>query len=214
MSAIEAILERFHGEHYELGLKLDQVLANQVKIMAAQDDINAAVTAIDAAVTTLASEPAPVDTTALVAATAMSGRTSIDRAGRWVIISVFGYGLCMIGFGVSHVFVLSMLMLAGTGAGNMVGAVLRGTSNQLLTPDALRGRVAAVNAVFVTGGPQLGQFESGAVAELWSPQVSAFTGGMAAVLIVPCLLLVPALRQFHLGRATAETSAAEPVRVA
>ena len=135
---------------------------------------------------------------ALVAATAMSGRTSIDRAGRWVIISVFGYGLCMIGFGVSHVFVLSMLMLAGTGAGNMVGAVLRGTSNQLLTPDALRGRVAAVNAVFVTGGPQLGQFESGLIAAVFSPELSAVTGGIGAALVVIGVALVPGVWGFDL----------------
>ena len=143
---------------------------------------------------------------ALVAATAMSGRTQVDRAGKWVLISVLGYGLCMIGFGLSHVFVLSLLLLAGTGAGNMIGAVLRSTSNQLLTPDSLRGRVAAVNAVFVTGGPQLGQFESGVIAALLSPQASAISGGIGATLVVIGIALIPRVREFDLRGLRVPTS--------
>jgi len=62
-------------------------------------------------------------------------------------------------------------MLAGTG--NMVGGVLRNTINQVRTPDHFRGRMAAVKSIFTIGGPQLGQFESGVVAALWSPEASA-----------------------------------------
>ena len=71
----------------------------------------------------------------------------------------------------------------------MVSAVLRGTSNQLLTPDHLRGRVAAVNGVFVQGGPQLGQFEGGLVAELGGARLSAATGGLGALALVGALAL-------------------------
>jgi MFS family permease len=93
---------------------------------------------------------------ALATATLLGTSSRITRAGRWVLIGVALYAVCMVGFALSDMFWLSVLFLAGTGAGNMLGAVLRGTSNQTLTPDALRGRVAAVNTVFVTGGPQLG----------------------------------------------------------
>jgi len=89
---------------------------------------------------------------ALATATAMSSTSRIHRAGMWVLVGVALYGTCIIAFAISHIFWLSAFMLAGTGVGNMVSSILRGTSNQLLTPDDLRGRVAAVNSIFVIGG--------------------------------------------------------------
>ena len=111
------------------------------------------------------------------------------------------YGACTVGFALSHFLALSVLMLAGTGAGNAVSAVLRSTSNQLLTPDQLRGRVAAVNSAFVTGGPQLGQFESGAVAALGGAQLSALTGGVGAFVLAGGIALLPSVRRFRLAAA-------------
>ena len=127
-----------------------------------------------------------------------------DWAGWWVMIGMVFFGLSTCIFAISTNFWLSVVMLAGTGLGNTTATILRNTINQLVTPDELRGRVLSVNSVFTTGGPQLGQFESGAVAQAFGPEVSAFTGGLAAVLIVPMLVLVPAIRHFHLGRASAE----------
>jgi len=129
----------------------------------------------------------------------MSTWPRIDRAGRWVLIGVAFYGLSMMGFAVSHVIWMSVIMLAGTGAGNTMSAVLRGTSNQLLTPDYLRGRVTAVNSAFTTGGPQLGQFESGIVADLGGAQISALTGAVGACLLAGTIALLPRVRRFTLS---------------
>ncbi|MEA2642211.1 MAG: hypothetical protein QOF51_3605, partial [Chloroflexota bacterium] len=106
-----------------------------------------------------------------------------DRASRWVLAGVAFYGLCTCAFAVSTNFWVSLLMLAGTGLGNTVSTVLRGTVDQLVTPDELRGRVQAVKGVFTNGGPQLSQFESGVVADLWGVQFSALSGGVATVLV-------------------------------
>ena len=89
-------------------------------------------------------------------------------------------------------------MLAGTGAGNQVSGVLRGTTNQLLTPDELRGRVSSINAIFVMGGPQLGQFESGVVGQIWNVPMSAFTGGLGALILVLVLATMKDVRRFSL----------------
>jgi len=102
-------------------------------------------------------------------------------------------------FAVSTAFWRALLMLAGAGAGNMVGGVVRNTINQVLTPDHVRGRVAAVNSIFTMGGPQLGQFESGVVAALWSPEASALTGGLGALLVVWGVAMVPKVRRFRLA---------------
>src|SRR5581483_3948812 len=123
----------------------------------------------------------------------------VDRAGRWVLIGVAVYGGCMAAFALSHLMWLSLLMLAGTGAGNALSAVLRGISNQTLTPDHLRGRVTAVNSVFTNGGPQLGQFEGGVVADLVGTQVSALTGGLGACALAGLIALVPRVRSFTLS---------------
>jgi MFS family permease len=146
-----------------------------------------------------------------VAAAAVLSSLHIDRTGRWVLAGVVLYAVCTIGFALAPVLWLAALMLVGSGVGNMVSAVLRGTTNQRLTPDHLRGRVAAVNSAFVTGGPQLGQFESGLIADLGGAQLSAVTGGLGALLLVGALALVPEVRSFSLaGSLHAQPS--QPVR--
>jgi MFS family permease len=121
-----------------------------------------------------------------------------DRAGRWVLAGIGVYALCVIGFAFSPVFWVSALLLAGMGAGDSISSVLRGTVNQLVTPDELRGRVSSVNSIFNSGGPPLGQFESGVVADLWSPEVSVLSGGLITLVIVLAVAAVPAVRDFRL----------------
>jgi MFS family permease len=147
---------------------------------------------------------------ALVTSVIMSVRPQAVEAGKWVLLGVVFYAICTMGFAVSSSVPLSILLLAGTGVGNMVSAVLRGTTNQLLTPDALRGRVAAVNSVFVMGGPQLGQFESGLVSALIGVRASAFTGGLGALLLVGGIALLPAVRGFRLDE-TRSSPASVPI---
>ena len=96
---------------------------------------------------------------------------------------------------------LAAILLAIAGIGNAISAVMRWTISQLLTPDELRGRVSALNSVFTLSGPRLGEFRAGAAAELWGPQISALTGGVATLVLVAALALVPAVRRFDLTQA-------------
>jgi MFS family permease len=106
------------------------------------------------------------------------------RAGNTLLLSVAGFGLATIVFGLSHTFWLSWAMLFCTGACDNVSVVVRQTLVQLRTPDALRGRVSAVNSLFIGTSNSLGGFESGLVAHLFSPVVSAVAGGVGTILVV------------------------------
>jgi MFS family permease len=89
---------------------------------------------------------------------------------------------------------LGVLFLAGAGAADMVSMILRGLIVQLTTPDELRGRISAVNAMFVIGGPMLGQVESGLVAGFFTPELSVVSGGVACIVATLAIVaLVPSL---------------------
>jgi MFS family permease len=120
---------------------------------------------------------------AIVAGALMSifaGR--IRRQGLTILVAVAAYGLCTVMFGVSRVYLISLLALAGTGAADTVSMVLRQTVRQLNTPNALRGRMTSVSMMFFMGGPQLGEMEAGAVAGAVGAPLSVMLGGVAAVL--------------------------------
>ncbi len=125
----------------------------------------------------------------------------IDRAGRWVLLGVALFALSTIVFAYASNLWIACLGLFGAGVGNAFSAVLRSTSNQLLTPDQLRGRVAAFNGIFTTGGPQLGQFRSGVVAEVGDARISAASGAVAALILVGGVALIPRVRRFRLSEA-------------
>lgn len=131
-----------------------------------------------------------------VALTPLTGLINrISRKGLGVVLAVLGWGLCVVAFGLAPgPLWLSTLLLAGAGAADMISMVLRGLIVQLTTPDEFRGRISAVNAMFVLGGPMLGQFESGVVAGVVSPQFSVISGGTACILATLLIaLLVPSL---------------------
>ena len=99
-------------------------------------------------------------------------------------------------FGLSNDFVVSLLALAVSGAADSISVVTRLTLVQLETPDAMRGRVAAVNSIFVGASNQLGEFESGATADMWGPVGSVVAGGLGTVLVaLVWWRLFPALAQ-------------------
>jgi MFS family permease len=135
---------------------------------------------------------------AIVVAVGMSFVGNVRRAGLIVLIGVGIHAVCIMLFAYSHVFWFSVLMLAGEGFGNAFSAILRNTINQLLTPDELRGRVSAVNSMFTNTGPQLGQFRSGAVAEVVGPEMSVLSGGAAILLLVGIVAAQRAVRTFEL----------------
>jgi MFS family permease len=107
----------------------------------------------------------------------------IPRQGLGVILSVIAWGICITIFGlIPGPFWLAIVLLAGAGAADLVSTIMRGLVIQLTTPDEFSGRMNAVNAMFVFGGPMLGQFESGMVAGFTTPQFSVVTGGIACVI--------------------------------
>ena len=134
---------------------------------------------------------------ALVMGVVMSLRGPVQRPGVWVLVSVSIYGVFTTLFGVSHFFWLSFLMLAGAGAANTVSFVLRNTINQLVTPDEIRGRVTSVNSMFTNTGPQLGQFEAGALASVIGPVGSTALGGLLVTSIAAGLAAVASVRRFE-----------------
>lgn len=121
--------------------------------------------------------------------------TRIKRQGLGVALTIIVWGLCITAFGFfPNPLWLGVLLLAGAGAADMVSMILRGLVVQLSTPDELRGRISAVNAMFVIGGPMLGQFESGLIGGLVSPMFSVVSGGLVCILATLVILaLVPAL---------------------
>lgn len=131
-------------------------------------------------------------------------RRPIERhAGRWLLGGVAVFGLATIVFGLSTSFWPAFLALVVTGAADMVSMVIRQSLVQLETPDAMRGRVGAVNAVFIGASNQLGEFESGATAAWLGPVGSVLLGGLGTLLVVAAWWrLFPALaRRDRLGPA-------------
>ena len=106
------------------------------------------------------------------------------RSGRWLFGSVAVYGAAMVAFGLSHSFWLSLAALALSGAVDMISVVIRHTLVQLETPDEMRGRVSAINSVFIGASNQLGEFESGATAAWLGPVGSVVAGGIGTMLVV------------------------------
>lgn len=122
------------------------------------------------------------------------------RVGPKLLMAVAVFGLATVAFGLSHSFWLSVMALAVTGAADNISVVVRLTVMQLETPDEMRGRVAAVNSIFIGASNQLGEFESGSVAALWGPEFSVISGGVGTVMVAALWLrLFPGLaRRDHL----------------
>jgi MFS family permease len=118
------------------------------------------------------------------------------HVGRAFFLSLMGYGAATAAFGFSSWYWLSLVALIGVGAMDNVSVVIRQTVVQLFTPDEVRGRVSAVNRVFIQSSNQLGAFESGALAMLTTPVFAVMAGGVATVLIAAAGLKVfPELRK-------------------
>jgi len=116
---------------------------------------------------------------ALIASAWMVRQESrIERRGDWLLGSVAAFGVATTLFGLSTAFVPAFLALALVGGCDTINMVLRNVIRQIETPDHLRGRVAGVNYLFAQGGPQLGEFESGAVAQAFGVRASIVSGGI------------------------------------
>ena len=107
-----------------------------------------------------------------------------QRPGKVLLLVVAGFGVATIGFGLSRSFALSLACLFLTGVFDNVSVVIRLTLEQMITPDHLRGRVSAINYVFIGFSNEFGAFESGATAALFGPTLSVVGGGLATLLVV------------------------------
>lgn len=121
------------------------------------------------------------------------------HAGRWLLCAVAGFGLCMIAFAMSTSFWLSAFILMTAGAMDGISVVLRSTILQLATPDEMRGRVSAINGIFIGSSNELGAFESGVTARLMGLVPSVIFGGLMTLSVVGITAKVaPKLRQLEL----------------
>jgi hypothetical protein len=105
------------------------------------------------------------------------------KVGPWMMSSVALFGLATVVFGLSGHFGISLIALAITGAFDNISVVMRQTLVQLETPNEIRGRVSAVNSIFIGASNQLGEFESGATAALLGPIGSVVLGGVGTLLV-------------------------------
>jgi len=135
----------------------------------------------------------------------LTHRPPLARAGSTLLIAVALFGLFTVGFGLARTFPSSFLLLLALGAADMVSVVIRNTLVQLLTPDAMRGRVSAVNGLFINISNELGEAESGAVAHwarresdpAFGPTFAVVSGGLGTLLVVALIAgICPTLRNY------------------
>jgi MFS family permease len=130
-----------------------------------------------------------------------SGWTAgVRRQGLGVLVSVAIFGLATAAFGIvpGNAFLVGCALLAIAQGADTVSTIFRHTILQLETPDALRGRLSSINLLFVAGGPQLGQVESGVIGDLLSPEISVITGGLACVgVAIVAAAAVPAVARYR-----------------
>ena len=141
----------------------------------------------------LAAPSAGAFTSALIQA----HRGPLRRAGRTILLAVACFGAATVFFGLSTFFPLSLAMLFALGVCDNISVVVRSTLVQISTPDDMRGRVSALNGLFIGTSNQLGAFESGAVANLLGPVASVVLGGVGTIAVAGITAwLSPSLRRY------------------
>ncbi|MEP6584928.1 MAG: MFS transporter [Ginsengibacter sp.] len=118
--------------------------------------------------------------------------------GKKMLIAVGGFGICIIVFGISKIFLLSFIALLISGIMDGISVVVRGTITQLKTPDNMRGRVISVSSMFVNSSNEFGQFESGLTAKLFGTiQSVVIGGGMTLLVVIATWFKAPTLRKLE-----------------
>lgn len=145
--------------------------------------------------------------TSSIAAGALAGAVTagwvsrISRQGLAVLVAVAIWGAGIAAFGLAgNRLAIAFALLAAAGAADVISAVFRGTILQLTVPDSIRGRMNAVHILVVTGGPRLGDFEAGLVAQWFGATTSVVSGGLACVVgVVALSALVPQFAAYRTG---------------
>ncbi len=126
----------------------------------------------------------------------LAHRPPMRHAGHALLLAVAGFGVATLVFGLSRSFYLSLGMMFVCGATDNISVVVRQTLVQILTPDEMRGRVSAINNVFIGSSNEFGEVESGTVAHFFGPVFAVVSGGVGTVLVViATALLWPGLRR-------------------
>ena len=132
---------------------------------------------------------------AVIMSVFVARRRDWDRTGHVLLWSVAGFGVCMVLFGLSTSFYVSVGLLIASGMFDMVSVVIRSTLLQSRTPEALLGRVSSVNQIFIGSSNEIGMFESGLTARWWGTARSVVIGGVATLgVVVAIAWLIPTLR--------------------
>lgn len=121
---------------------------------------------------------------AVLMALTIAHRPPFRQAGKTLLLAVIGFGVATIIFGVSQSFILSLLMLGTLGALDNISVVIRSSLLLIRTPDEMRGRISAVNSVFIGASNELGAFESGVAAGLFGPVLAVVLGGIGTIIVV------------------------------
>jgi MFS family permease len=123
------------------------------------------------------------------------------NAGMKLLAAIFGFGICIIVFGLSSIFWISVVALFFSGVTDGVSMVIRQTILQLKTPDHMRGRVASVNSMFVGSSNELGAFESGLTAKLMGTVTAVVFGGtMTLITVITTGIVLPSFRRLDLSK--------------
>ncbi|KYG65243.1 hypothetical protein AZI87_11835 [Bdellovibrio bacteriovorus] len=139
-----------------------------------------------------------------IGATMMSlylSRTNGMRTGRWLLSAVTGFGFCILVFGLSTNFYLSVAALALSGSFDSISMVIRSAAVQLSSPDHMRGKISAVNSIFIGSSNEIGELESGVAAKLLGTVPAVYFGGIMCILTVGLIgYLSPSLRKLDLEK--------------
>jgi sugar phosphate permease len=122
------------------------------------------------------------------------------NAGKYLLSAVGGFGLCILIFGMSKSFILSLLVLGLSGAFDSISMVIRSSAVQLASPDSMRGRISAVNSIFIGSSNEIGEFESGVAAKFLGTIPAVLFGGVMCLITVLSLArLFPRLKTLDLN---------------
>ena len=120
------------------------------------------------------------------------------KQGYKLLYAVAGFGLCIIAFGLSNIYIVSFFALLCAGMLDGISVLVRGTILQLTTPDRMRGRVSSVNSMFINSSNELGMFESGVASRIFGAPMAVVFGGITTVVVVIVTWLkAPSLRKFE-----------------
>lgn len=123
------------------------------------------------------------------------------NAGKWLFSAVGGFGVCIIVFGLSHNYILSLLALVVSGALDSISMVIRSAAVQLTSPDHMRGKISAVNSIFIGSSNEIGEFESGIAAKIFGTVPAVYFGGVICLATVATVAYFsPKLRQLDLQK--------------